>query len=650
MCGVTGFWLTRAGSGSDLIRSAQQMAGAMSHRGPDDAGAWADPEALVALAHRRLSILDLSPAGAQPMRSRCERFVIVYNGEIYNHLELRECLELEGHSGNWRGRADTETLLAGLSRWGVEGCLRRLNGMFAFVVWDQKERALFLARDRMGEKPLYYGHAGDTFLFGSELKALAAHPSWKGEVDRGALARFIRFGYVPAPASIYHGISKLLPGHFLEVRDGGRTVSAPKCYWDLPSVAAMGVSRAPHFLPQLTDELDGLLRDAVGRRMMADVPLGAFLSGGIDSTAVVAQMQAQSMQPVRTFTIGFGESDHNEAEHAQAIATHLGTDHTELYVTPEAAMAVIPRLPQVYDEPFGDSSQIPTFLVSELARAHVTVSLSGDGGDELFAGYNRYNLGYNVWRKLGVLPQSLRAAAAFALEHAPGHALEKLQRALPPSRRVSSLPDRLPKLAAVLRQQDGWSFYGSLVSPWDEPSQIVLGADSDIAVAPVPEATSASLGDFRNQMMLWDQLTYLPDDILTKVDRASMAVSLEARVPFLDHRLVEFAWGIPLDFKVREGQGKWILRKVLDRYIPRALMERPKQGFGVPIEHWLRGPLRPWAESLLDERRLKDEGFFNPGKIRKRWEEHLRGSRRWHYALWNVLMFQAWREHWAVQA
>jgi len=640
MCGITGLW--SLGRKSDPA-IAERMARRIESRGPDDAGVWTDEAVGLVLAHRRLSILDLSPAGHQPMISPCGRYVLVYNGEIYNHLDLRRELEAEGGHFAWRGHSDTETLLAALRHWGIEGAVQRCNGMFAFALWDARELTLYLARDRMGEKPLYYGKSGESFLFASELKALTAFPGWMGEVDRDVLALYLRHNYVPAPWSIYNGILKLPPAHFVAIRDGGRQLGEPVCYWDLSRIASEGVRQPRNDLAALTDDLDALLRDAVGRRMVADVPLGAFLSGGFDSTMVVAQMQAQSARPVKTFSIGFQEAEHNEAQHAKAVAEHLGTDHTELYVSPEDAMSVIPNLPEIFDEPFADSSQIPTLLVSQLARRHVTVSLSGDGGDELFCGYNRYAFGYDIWSKLRLLPAPLRQALGWVFDHAPVHSLERLQRWLPKRVQVAHMSDQLPKLAQVLCHRRGESFYRALISHWKHPDRIVLGAKEPETILSQPGRLS-DLPDLRNRMMLLDMLTYLPDDILTKVDRASMAVSLEARVPLLDHRLVEFAWRIPLKYKVRNGQGKWLLRQVLYRYVPRELVERPKMGFGVPIEHWLRGPLRDWAEELLSEKRLREEGFFDPAPIRRKWKEHVAAERRWHYYLWDVLMFQAWLE------
>lgn len=627
-----------------MEETASQMARRIEARGPDDAGVWVDKASGISLAHRRLSIIDLSPAGHQPMVSPCGRFVLVYNGEIYNHVDLRAKLEAEGGHFDWHGHSDTETLLAALRHWGVEEALQRLNGMFAFALWNVQERLLFLARDRMGEKPLYYGRSDGTFLFGSELKALAAHPDWKGEIDREALTLFLRHNYVPAPWSIYQDIRKLPAAHFVIVRERGRTIGEPQCYWNLSEVAERGATDACSESGELTDTLDELLRDSVRLRMEADVPLGAFLSGGIDSSTVVALMQAQSSRPVNTFSIGFYEASYNEAKHAKVVARHLGTDHTELYVTPEEAMAVIPKLPDIYDEPFSDSSQIPTFLVSRLARQHVTVCLSGDGADELFCGYSRYLLGYRVWQKLRLLPPVARKSLSWACDHAPGHGLDRIQRMLPKRFQLSSLADRLPKFAEVLGHREGNLFYRELVSHWKQPDQIVRGGHEPETLL-CHSAQLPVLPGLRERMMYLDMITYLPDNILVKVDRASMAVSLEARVPLLDHRIVEFALRVPTEYKYGKGKGKWLLRQVLYRYVPRKLIERPKMGFGVPIEHWLRGPLREWAEALLEEKRLREEGFFDPMPIRRIWSEHLSGQRRWHYYLWDVLMFQAWLEN-----
>lgn len=640
MCGLVGYWDIR-GANAAVV---EQMAHRIQHRGPDDAGVWLNKEGDLAMAHRRLAVIELSPAGHQPMVSPCGRYTLVFNGEIYNHFDLRADLEREGGHFDWRGHSDTETLLAALRHWGVEKTLKRLNGMFAFALWDSQEQNLFLARDRMGEKPLYYGHSDGCFLFGSELKSFKAHPHWQAEIDRNALALYMRYNNVPAPWSIYQGIKKLPPAHFVVIRDAGQQVSEPHCYWNLAEIAEQGVATpAKGDAVALVDELDTLLRDSVKSRMAADVPLGAFLSGGFDSTIVAALMQAQSTQPIKTFTIGFHKQSYNEAVHAKAVARHLGTNHTELYVTPEEAIAVIPRLPSIWDEPFSDSSQIPTLLVSELARKQVTVSLSGDGGDELFCGYNRYTQGYQIWRKLKFLPGPLRQLLASLMQIFPGAPLEYLFSFLPKRFQIPHLAYRLPKLAEVVKEKTDEAYYHRLVSHWKNPDRLVIGAVEPQTLFNKPELLPKLL-DFREQMMFLDSMTYLPNDILTKVDRASMAVSLEARVPLLDHRVVEFAWKVPMSFKYKDGKGKWLLREVLNRYVPHELMNRPKMGFGIPIEDWLQGPLRDWAEELLDEKRLREEGYFDPLPIRKMWHEHITGKRRWHYYLWDVLMFQAWLE------
>lgn len=641
MCGIAGF-IVSSGLATDASGVIQAMITAIAHRGPDDSGFWLDQEAGVALGHRRLSILDLSPAGHQPMVSHSGRYVVVFNGEIYNHRSLKVELERSGRGVPWRGHSDTETLLAAIEYWGVEDALVRMNGMFAFAVWDSCERVLFLARDRMGEKPLYYGHANGVFLFGSELKALRRHPAFRSEVDRASLALFLRHNYVPAPHSIWRGINKLPPAHYLKVQNGGGEHEAPRCYWDFTKVAETGNSKSTENQPDSVDELEGLLKDAVGLRMEADVPLGAFLSGGIDSSTIVALMQAQARQPVRTFSIGFHEDDFNEAANAKLVANYLGTDHTELYVTSDDALNVIPKLPKIWDEPFADSSQIPTFLVSEMTRRHVTVSLSGDGGDELFGGYNRYLLAAGLWEKTAWFPIELRRFLARAL-CAPHTArlAAFIARALPSRYRPKAIADRLPKLARLLTTDSAQSLYHRLVSVWETPSSLVLGSNEPSTLL---SRAAPPFPDLRQTMMYLDTLTYLPDDILTKVDRASMAVSLEARVPFLDHRVVELAWRLPVSDKIRNGTSKYVLRQVLYRHVPRDLVERPKMGFGLPIEAWIVGPLRDWAEQLLDERRLRREGFLEPTLIRNMWGQHVSGKRRWHFHIWNILMFQAWWE------
>jgi len=651
MCGIAGF----AGPlGADLPSIATRMLAAIAHRGPDDAGVFEEPQVGLALGHRRLSILDLSPAGRQPMSSAGGRWVIVFNGEIYNHLALRRELEADGAVGTvpWRGHSDTETLLSCFERWGVENSLKRAVGMFAFALWDRKNRTLILARDRIGEKPLYYGSQGGTLLFGSELKALRAHPAWRAEVDRDALALYMRHNAVPSPWTIFRGIRKLPPATFLSLKLGadgrpGATLPDPIPYWSLDDVVAR--SRSDRWCgsdAEGVEALDSVLREAVRDQMIADVPLGAFLSGGIDSSTVVALMQAQSDRPVKTFSIGFSEAGFNEAEHAKAVAGHLGTDHTELYLSAADARAVIPSLPEMYDEPFADASQIPTHLLAKLARMHVTVSLSGDAGDELFGGYTRYFLAARTWNRVAKVPKVLRRAGAALIEALPPSDWDRLYwpvaAALPPRYRWRQPGNKLHRAAAVLASDSGGVRYRQLVSHW-EPRELVIGADEpDTAL----KRSWPGIDSFTGQMMAWDSVTYLPDDILVKVDRAAMAVSLETRIPFLDHRVIELAWRLPLSLKIQNGEGKWILRQVLYRYVPRALVERPKMGFGVPIDAWLRGPLREWAETLLDEARLRRDGFFRPEPIRQKWAEHLSALRNWQYHLWDVLMFQSWLDRW----
>lgn len=646
MCGIAGFWDTAQRMTTDgLSNLVQRMADTVTHRGPNDGGVWVDGQVGLALGHRRLAIVDLSPEGHQPMLSANNRYVVVFNGEIYNFLDLRRQLESSGHA--FRGHSDTEVMLASITQWGVQAAIQRFNGMFAFALWDRQERVLYLGRDRLGEKPLYYGWMNQTFLFGSELKALKIHPHFQPQIDRNVLALFLRYNYIPAPYSIYQNLYKLPPGTLL-TWNGSESHPAPVPYWSARAAAEQGV--AMPFSGTETDaiaDLEALLQDAVGLRTIADVPLGAFLSGGIDSSTVVALMQAQSSQPVKTFTIGFYEDHYDEADYAKAVAQHLGTDHTELYITPEEALAVIPKLPTLYDEPYSDVSQIPTFLVSQLAKQSVTVSLSGDGGDELFAGYNRYFLGRKIWNTIGWIPPVLRQMAAQGITQVSAKSWDRVfanvSALVPPKLHSANPGHKLHRLAEILAAPNPDVMYRQFVSHWQNPAAVVLGSGEPPTTLSDRQQW-AQLADFTQRMMFLDMMTYLPDDILVKVDRASMGVSLEARVPFLDHRVVEFAWRIPLSMKIRHGQGKWLLRQVLYKYVPPALIERPKMGFGVPIGRWLRGPLRDWAEALLNEHRLQQEGFLNPLPIRQMWAEHLSENRDWQYALWDVLMFQSWLE------
>ncbi|MGB6297221.1 MAG: asparagine synthase (glutamine-hydrolyzing) [Rivularia sp. (in: cyanobacteria)] len=646
MCGIAGFWDTsREISNDRLPIIVEQMSNSLIYRGPDDGGSWVDTQAGIALGHRRLAIVDLSPQGHQPMISADGRYAIVFNGEIYNFLELRQQLESLGH--RFRGHSDTEVMLASFNQWGVKDATKYFNGMFAFALWDRLERVLHLGRDRLGEKPLYYGWVGRTFLFGSELKALKPHPDFQPEIDRDALALFLRYSYIPQPYSIYKGIYKLPPATLLSC-DGQNFHSQPVTYWSVKQAAYSGVSNP--FTGSETEainQLEALLKDAVGMRMIADVPLGAFLSGGIDSSIIVALMQAQSSQKVKTFSIGFYEEEYNEAQHAKAVAQHLGCDHTELYVTPEETQAVIPKLPDLYDEPFSDPSQIPTYLVSQLARKHVTVSLSGDAGDELFCGYNRYLSISRTWQKLGWIPQSVGDTLAWALTRVSvenwNSIFASINPCLPTKFKQPLAGYKLHRLAEILAVSDPDTMYTGLVSRWKQPESVVIGSSEKTTALTNPQSW-ANLPDFTQRMMFLDILSYLPEDILVKVDRASMGVSLEGRIPLLDPRIIEFAWRIPMSMKIREGQGKWLLRQVLYKYVPQQLIDRPKMGFSVPIDKWLRGSLRDWAEALLDETRLRQEGFFNPQQIRQKWKEHLSGKRDWELHLWDVLMFQAWLE------
>ncbi len=645
MCGLTGSW--EWGAPRDRRRAAAiaDMTASLRHRGPDDDGVFVDEGAGLAFGFRRLSIIDLSPAGHQPMTSASGRFVITYNGEIYNHRELRA--ELDDVA--WQGASDTEVLLEACARWGVDRTVRRLIGMFAIAVWDREERQLTLVRDRLGIKPLYYAASVDGVAWGSELKALRAGTGFDAPIDDDALQLYFRLGYVPAPHTIYRGVRKLEPGCHVTFRAG----AAPQVvrYWSAAEAARAGAAD-PLALGdrEAVEALDSLLGDAVSRRMIADVPLGAFLSGGVDSSSVVALMQAHSSRPVRTFSIGFAEDEYNEAPFAREVARHLGTEHTELYVSPGEARSVIPMLPDIYDEPFADSSQIPTFLVSRLARRDVAVALSGDGGDEVFGGYNRHVWLERLWRRVSSIPLPARRVAAAAIGAVPGGVWDTAYRAASPliggGSRIALPADKIRKFARVLGAADPDAAYLQLVSQWPDPRALLTGSRAQVLPA---YQRDPALGT-TEAVMLLDQLTYLAEDILAKVDRASMAVSLEVRVPLIDHRVVEWAWRLPRHMRHRDGTSKWLLRQVLYRHVPPSLIERPKFGFGVPVGRWLREDLREWAEALLAPQALAAAGCLNVPMIRRTWEEHRDGRRDWQHRLWTVLMFQAWRERWGARA
>jgi len=634
------------GSFGNFKDVVSEMALALKHRGPDDAGAWADEEAGIALGHRRLSIIDLSAAGHQPMHSHCGRYVLVLNGEIYNHKALRTELQNMGSAPVWGGHSDTETLLAGFAAWGVVDTLKRTVGMFAFALWDRVEHCLLLGRDRFGEKPLYYGWGANAFLFGSELKALRAYPGFDNPISRGALALYLQHCTVPAPHSIYEDIFKLEPGCLLTLRLSDLKAEALSIepYWRLTDAVREGMANPVENETEAVSLLDGALREAIALQAVADVPLGAFLSGGVDSSTVVALMQTQSERPVQTFTVGFDEAGFDESPHALAVAKHLGTEHHELRVSSADAQSVIPLLPQLYDEPFADSSQIPTYLVCKAARQHVTVALSGDAGDELFGGYNRYFWAESIWNRIAWLPSGVREVIGTGIQKVPSEAWDKLGRMLPGGHGIARLGAKSHKLAHRMKTVKSLDdLYRSLVTEWPEEMDLVKGAKR-LQTSLDDKSIVIGITDSEHRMMLWDSLTYLPDDILTKVDRAAMGVSLETRVPFLDHRVAELAWRLPLHMKIRGKEGKWALRQVLYKYVPRELIDRPKAGFGIPVGQWLRGPLRDWAEALLDEKRLEQEGYLKPAPIREIWQQHLSGRYDWTVRLWTVLMFQAWLE------
>ena len=646
MCGISGFY---SNSLSTFDNAIIKMNSAIYHRGPDTNGQWYDKNSGVVLGHQRLSIIDLSKSGNQPMQSNSGRLVLTYNGEIYNHLDIRNELKKVNTNINWKSNSDTETLLEAIEFWGVAKTLKKIEGMFAFGVWDKKSRCLTLVRDRMGEKPLYYGWQGDgknkVFLFGSELKALKAHPKFIGEINRNAIALQLRYGYIPAPYSIYKDIYKILPGNYLQLTEKSfqnSLLPSSKKYWSFVDAAVSGVKNPLTISKEkIVYELENQLRSSIKKQMISDVPIGAFLSGGIDSSTIVALMQQECNHKLKTFSIGSTEGDYDEAKYAKEVAKHLGTDHTELYISAKQSMAIIPKLSEVYDEPFADSSQIPTFFVSQLAKQKVTVSLSGDGGDELFCGYNRYVISKNFWDRISLLPLSFRKLLAAGIQSISPEKLNNLSKLIPSLKRYSNLGDKMHKGSAVIDSKSLPELYYRLISSWQNPNEVVINGNETGTFLTSLKPDLKELDD-QQKMMALDTISYLSENILVKVDRAAMASSLETRVPFLDHKLVEYAWKIPQSLKLKNNQGKWILRQILYKYVPKELIERPKMGFEIPIDIWLRGPLKDWAESLLNKKRLNQEGYLNHKFIYAKWKEHLSGKKNWKNLIWNVLMFQSW--------
>lgn len=653
MCGITGIFGNLRKEEFDS--SIHEMSATLNHRGPDDAGTWINEENGVAFGHQRLSIMDLSLAGHQPMASPCGRFNIVFNGEIYNHLQLRDKLNTSANKQSWKGHSDTETLVTAFSQWGIEKTLQQLVGMFAIAVWDFKEKRLFLIRDRFGEKPLYYGWSNGVFLFGSELKALQKYKRFSNQIDRGALSLYMKYMYVPTPYSIFRDIYKLEPGCILQIDKGTKPPTLPLFapfrdqginiaqWYSISNMAQAGQKNLITDQNDAVDLIEKTLLESVRSQLISDVPLGAFLSGGIDSSVITALMQKVCKDPVKTFTIGFEESSFNEAIYAKEVSRHLGTEHHELYVTSSDAFKVIPHLPTLYDEPFADSSQIPTYLVSKLARESVTVSLSGDAGDELFGGYNRYLWGSRVWNKVRWMPLIVRQTLGVAINKISVNTWDSIGNSLPNSSRVSLMGDKAHRMAHRLKNVKSLDdVYHSLVTEGYKEDGLVVNDKAALITKLDNNDIVSGIVDSEHRMMLLDSLTYLPDDILTKVDRAAMGVSLETRIPFLDYRVAELAWRLPLDTKINNGETKWPIRQVLYKYVPKVLIERPKAGFAIPVGQWIRGPLREWAADLLNEERIRREGYFNPELVQQLWQQHLSGKYDWTPRLWAILMFQAW--------
>jgi len=653
MCGITGIFGNLRKEEFDS--SIHEMSATLNHRGPDDAGTWINEENGVAFGHQRLSIIDLSSAGHQPMVSHCGRFTTVFNGEIYNHLQLRDKLNTSANKQSWKGHSDTETLVTAFSQWGIEKTLQQLVGMFAIAVWDFKEKRLFLIRDRFGEKPLYYGWSNGVFLFGSELKALQKYKRFSNQIDRGALSLYMKYMYVPTPYSIFRDIYKLEPGCILQIDKGTKPPTLPLFapfrdqginiaqWYSISNMAQAGQKNLITDQNDAVDLIEKTLLESVRSQLISDVPLGAFLSGGIDSSVITALMQKVCKDPVKTFTIGFEESSFNEAVYAKEVSRHLGTEHHELYVTSSDAFKVIPHLPTLYDEPFADSSQIPTYLVSKLARESVTVSLSGDAGDELFGGYSRYLWGSRVWNKVRWMPLIVRQTLGVAINKISVNTWDSIGNSLPNSSRVSLMGDKAHRMAHRLKNVKSLDdVYHSLVTEGYKEDGLVVNDKAALITKLDNNDIVSGIVDSEHRMMLLDSLTYLPDDILTKVDRAAMGVSLETRIPFLDYRVAELAWRLPLDTKINNGETKWPIRQVLYKYVPKELIERPKAGFAIPVGQWIRGPLREWAADLLNEERIRREGYFNPELVQQLWQQHLSGKYDWTPRLWAILMFQAW--------